>query len=237
MQEGLVLGHYISAKGIEVDPAKIEVIQTLRAPTKKKYVHGFLGYAGYYRRFIKKISTIASPLYGLLLKDVDFQWTPLCDKAFQDLKAVLTHAPILQGPNWNLPFYIYTDACDHAVRAVLSQKKRTLEKVVYFISENLQGVEPNYTVTEKEMLAVIYALNKFRHYITVYQVFVYIDHTEIRYLINKPIVSRRLARWLLLMQEFDSTIIDKPRKTNIVVDFLSRLTHQPDEPIIDLFFR
>ena len=89
----------------------------------------------------------------------------------------------------------------------------------------MAGAELNYTVTENEFLAVIHAINKFRHYITGYQVFVHTDHSDIRYLMNNPNASARIIRWFLLLQEFDITILDKPGKHNVVADFLSRLTH------------
>ena len=99
MQEGVVLGHFISATGIQVDPTKIEVILTLPIPTKQKDVRSFLGHAGYYRQFIKDFSKIASPLYTLLTKEAEFIWTPECNEAFLQLKKLLTIAPVLKGPN------------------------------------------------------------------------------------------------------------------------------------------
>lgn len=96
----------------------------------------------------------------------------------------------------------------------------------------MQGPELNYIVTEKEMLAVIYALNKFKHYITGCLIFVCTNHTTIRYLMNKPSITGRLAHWLLLMQEFDITVVDKPGKSNVVADYLSRLQLQDDPATI-----
>lgn len=98
MQEGIVLGHHISQAGIQVDPAKIEVILTLPTLAKQKDVRSFLGHAGYYKRFIKYFNKIVSPLYALLTKDSEFNWTEACDKSFLKLKKFLTQAPILQGP-------------------------------------------------------------------------------------------------------------------------------------------
>lgn len=106
---------------------------------------------------------------------------------------------------------------------VLGQKIDFVEHAIYYISKNLQGAEYNYTLIEKELLVVIYALNKFMHYIIGYQIFLHTDHSAIKYLMNKPKISQRLARWLLLMQEFDITIIDKSGKENFVADFLSCL--------------
>ena len=103
-----------------MDPAKIEVIQTLPIPTKSKDVRSFLGHVGYYRRFIKDCRKIASHLYKLLRKEVEFSWTSECDEAFLQLKKLMTTTPILQGPDWNLPFHIYTDASNYAIGAILA---------------------------------------------------------------------------------------------------------------------
>lgn len=119
MQKGIVLGHNISIKGIQMDPTKIEVIQHINALVKQKDVRSFLGHVGYYRRFIKDFNKIASPLYSLLTKDMEFKWTSACDEAFLKLKHALTQAPVLKGPNWSLPFQIHIDASDYAIAAIL----------------------------------------------------------------------------------------------------------------------
>jgi hypothetical protein len=99
MSEGIVLGHFISSQGIQVDPSKIQVIKDLPTPKIQTEVRSFLGHAGYYRRFIKKISKIASPLFVLLMKNVEFKWTNSCQEAFNTLKHQLSIAPILRGPD------------------------------------------------------------------------------------------------------------------------------------------
>lgn len=149
------------------------------------------------------------------------------------IKLKLMTTPVLRGPDWHLPFHIHSDASDYAIGAVLGQEdKEKSYYAIYYISKNLVGAKKNYTTTEKEFLAVVYAINKFRHYITEYQIFVHTDHAAIRYLMNKPIVSGRIIRWLLLLQEFNVTIVDKPGKANIVADFLSRiLSEKEDVPI------
>lgn len=116
--------------------------------------------------------------------------------------------------------------------AVLGQKEDNLFYSIYYISKNFTGVEVNYRVTEKEFLAVVYAINKFQHYITGYKVFVHIDHSAICFLMNKPVVTGRVIRWLLLLQEFDVTILDKPSRENVVADFLSRLQQPDNEPVL-----
>eukprot|EP00253_Pinus_taeda_P017838 PITA_17838 len=205
-------------------------------PTTQKEVRSFLRYAGYYRRFIENFSKIAQPLFKLLARDIEFQWTTSCQNAFQILKDKLLVAPILRGPNWSLPFHISTDASDPAIGASLGKKENLLNYAIYFISKNLTPAEANYTVTEKEMLVVIHVVNKFRHYITGYQVFIHTDHSAIKYLMNKPITNGRITRWLLLLQEFNITIQDRPGKENQVADFLSRIQSPEDpNPVIDNF--
>ena len=120
MQEGVVLGHFILVAGIQVDPTKIEVIQTLPIPTKLKYVRSFLDHTRYYRHFIRYFRKIASPLYKLLTKEAEFSWTSECNEAFLQLMKLLTTTPVLQGLDWNLPFHIYIDASNYAIGVVLA---------------------------------------------------------------------------------------------------------------------
>ena len=197
--KGVVLGHIFSQARIEVDPAKISVISNLSPPKNQKEIRSFLGHARYYRRFIKNFTKLATPLFKLLVKDVNFIWEDSCQKAFEDLKLKLSETPILRGPNWTFPFHISTDAFDSTLGVVLGQKEEQLHYAIYFISKNLTPAELSYTVIEKEFLAVIFAINKFRHYIIGYEVFVHTDHSTIRYLMNKPITNGRVTRWLLLL--------------------------------------
>jgi hypothetical protein len=115
LTEGVVLRHYVSSEGIKVDHAKIEVIVRLPPPKTQKEVQIFLGHVGYYRQFIENFTKIVAPMFGLLIKDVDFVWTEQCQTAFETLKVKLSMAPFLRGPNWTLPFHISTDAFDTIV--------------------------------------------------------------------------------------------------------------------------
>ncbi|XP_050890775.1 uncharacterized protein LOC127096221, partial [Lathyrus oleraceus] len=137
VQEGIVLGHIISNRGIEVDKAKIEVIENLQPPRTVREVRSFLGHAGFYRRFIKDFSKITKPLTGLLMKDAEFIFDDNCLKAFQTLKQALISAPIMQTPDWNEPFEIMCDASDYAVGAVLGQRKDKKLHVIYYASRTL----------------------------------------------------------------------------------------------------
>ena len=149
MQEGVVLGHFISAARIQVDPTKIEVIITFPIPTKPKDVRSFLRHVGYYRHFIKDFSKIASPLYTLLTKEVEFIWTLECSEAFLQLQKLITTAPVLKGPDWSIPFHIHTDASDYVVGVVLEQNRANLENAIYYIIKSLYGPKLNYTITKK----------------------------------------------------------------------------------------
>ena len=167
VQEGIVLGHVISSRGIEVDHAKIQVISTLPPPINVKGVRSFLGHAGFYRRFIKGFSVITKPLCNLLLKDVPFVFEDECLKAFTTLKQKLIEAPVLKSPDWSIPFEIMCDASDYAVGAVLGQRVDKKPVAIYYASKTLSDAQLNYTTTEKELLAVVYALDKFRSYLWV----------------------------------------------------------------------
>ncbi|GKE61437.1 reverse transcriptase domain-containing protein [Tanacetum coccineum] len=162
---GIVLGHKISGKGIEVDKAKIDVIAKLPYPTNVKGVQSFLGHAGFYRRFIKDVSMISKPMTQLLMKDAKFDFSRDCKKAFNKLKERLTTAPIIISPYWNLPFELMCDARDFAVGAVLGQRIEGKFKPIYYASKTLNDAQAHYTTTKKELLAVVFSFDKFRPYL------------------------------------------------------------------------
>ena len=234
--EGIVLGHVVSERGIQVDKAKVEVIAKLPYPTNQKEVRGFLGHAGFYRRFIKDFAKIAQPLTHLLHNDVEFEFDEGCKRAFQLLKERLVSAPIIRAPDWNHPFEIMCDASDFAVGAVLGQKIDGKNYVIFYASKTLNQAQKNYDTTEKEMLAVVYSFEKFRPYLLGSKVIVFTDHAAIKYLLAKKESKPRLIRWVLLLQEFDWEVRDKRGTENRVADHLSRI-HQgdTDEAIPDVF--
>ncbi|CAA0819371.1 Uncharacterized mitochondrial protein AtMg00860, partial [Striga hermonthica] len=220
---GVVLGHVISSRGIEVDKAKIDVIEKLPPPVNVKGVRSFLGHAGFYRRFIKDFSKISQPLCHLLANDVPFVFDNACVEAFNKLKNKLVTAPIVIAPDWSLPFEIMCDASNLVVGAVLGQRVDKLLRVIYYASLTLNGAQLNYTTTEKELLAVVFSLEKFRSYILGSKVIVHSDHATLRYLLSKTQSKPKLIRWILLLQEFDVEIRDRKGCENVVADHLSRI--------------
>ncbi|GJX37608.1 reverse transcriptase domain-containing protein [Tanacetum coccineum] len=159
--EGIVLGHKVSSAGLEVDKAKIDVIAELPPPTNVKVVRSFLGHVGFYHRFIKDFSKISCPMTKLLEKDSVFDFNEECIKAFKTLKEKLTNAPIMVSPDWSQPFEFMCDARDFAVRAMLGQPEGKHFRPILFASKTLNNAQQNYTVTEKELLAVILLLQEF----------------------------------------------------------------------------
>ncbi|GJX69538.1 reverse transcriptase domain-containing protein [Tanacetum coccineum] len=158
-----------------------------------------------------------------ILRTLLFVFLDECLASFKILKKRLTEAPILVSPDWDLPFELMCDASDYAVGAVLGQRKDKYFRPIHYASKTLSDAQTNYTVTEKELLAVVYAFEKFRSYLVLSKTIVYTDHSALKYLFNKQDAKPRLIRWVLLLQEFTIEIRDKKGAENLAADHLSRL--------------
>ncbi|GJZ16450.1 reverse transcriptase domain-containing protein [Tanacetum coccineum] len=156
VKEGIILGHKISKNGIEVDKAKVDVIDKLPHPTTVRGVQSFLGHVGFYRRFIKDFSKISRPMTHLLEKNTPFIFSNECIQAFNTLKKKLTEAQILIALDWYLPFELMCDASDFAIGAVLGQRHEKHFKPIHYASKTMTEAESRYTTTKKEMLAVVF---------------------------------------------------------------------------------
>ena len=223
VREGIVSGHRVSRRGIEVYLAKIEIIEKLTPPTSVKRAPSFLGHAGFYRRFIQDFSKVSKPLSSLLMQGVPFEFNEPCMNAFELLKKKLTSTPIVFVPDWNLPFELMCDASDFSIGAVLGQRKEKVFYSVFYVSRTLNDAQLNYATTEKELLGVVFAFDKFKPYFLGNKVIMFTYHSVIKYLMIKKDAKPRLIRWVLLMQEFDVEIRDKKGSKNMVADHLSRL--------------
>ncbi|GJX10389.1 reverse transcriptase domain-containing protein [Tanacetum coccineum] len=180
--------------GIEVD-RKVDVIAKFLIPPTIKRVRSFLGHAGFYRRFIQDFSKIARPMTHLLKKETPFFLSKECNESFNTLKKKLTEAPILVAPDWDLPFEIMCDASDFAIGAVLGQRNTKHFQPIHYASKTMTDAQAHYTTTEKELLAVVYAFEKFRPYLVLSKSIVYTDHSALKYLPAKQDAKLILMRF------------------------------------------
>ena len=190
VRERVVLKHLVMGKGLEADKAKIEVIQNLPLLATLRDLWSFLGHVGFYRKFIRDFAKVSKPLTTLICKDKDFFIDKEGERAFEMLKLALIEIPILQSPNCDLPFEIMCDASDYAVGAVLGQRIEKKPTAIWYVSKTLAEAQMNYTTTEKELLAVVYALEKFRPYILGSKIVIYRDHAALKYLFSKEAKPR-----------------------------------------------
>ena len=212
------LGHIVSAKGIQPDPQKVEAVQNWKVPTNVHEVRSFLGLVNYFRKFIDHYSSIAIPLTNLTKKSVAWNWTGRCQDAFEKLKDCLVKAPLLRSPDESKPYEVVTDASDYGLGAVLLQEGLPIA----FESRKLNSAELNYTVTEKEMLAVVHALRVWRCYLEGAEFTVFTDHVSNTFFQTQPNLSRRQARWSEFLQRFGGFTWEYRKGERNVADALSR---------------
>ena len=201
-----------------MDPTKVTAVVDWPRPTNVSKVRSFLGMAGYYRRFIKDFSKIASPLNQLLCKDNKFDWASKCEASFQELKNRLVTAPVLTVPQGNEGFVVYSDASRQGLGCVLMQSG----KVVAYASRQLKPHELNYPTHDLELAAVIFALKIWRHYLYRVRFEIYTDHKSLKYIFTPKELNLRQRRWLELLKDYALDIKYHPRKANVVADVLSR---------------
>ena len=220
------LGVIISHNSVEMDPVKVAGVADWPTPTSKKEVQSFLGFTNFYRRFIQDFSHHARPLFDLTKNDVRWKWSEDEQAAFDSLKRLITSAPILTSPDNSRPFRIEADSSDFATGAVLSQQSLKDEKwhPVAFLSKSLSAVERNYEIHDKEMLAIIRAMEEWRHFLegAEHQFEVWTDHKNLEYFRSAKKLNRRQARWSLYLARFDFVLHHRPGKSMGKPDALSR---------------
>ena len=216
------LGHLISEHGVDPQPDKIKTIQEWPRPKCVKEVRAFYGLASYYRKFVKGFATIAEPLKKLTQKNVRFEWSDEAQTAFDTLKQALQDATSLAFPHPNIPCIVDSDASDVAIRAVLSQVIDGVERPIAFYSKVMNATQRNYCPTRRELLAVIAAMQYFRHYLLRNKVVLRTDHHSLKWLNTFKRPEGIMARWIETLAEIDYTIEHRPGRLHCNADGVSR---------------
>ena len=222
------LGHIVSAEGVLPDPSNTSKIRDWPVPRNVTEVRQFLGLCSYYRRFVRNFSILAKPLSDLTCKDSELVWNSTCQQAFDELKAKLTGPEITAFPRDDCPFLLDTDACDTGIGAVLSQVQAGQERVVAYASRSLNRAERNYCVTDKELLAVRYFVEYFRHYLLGRQFCIRTDHQALKWLFSLREPKGRIARWIEILSAYQFSIEYRPGKKHGNADGLSRCPNPRD---------
>ena len=225
------LGHILSENGIEANSDKTDIVRNFpRLRTRKQEIKSFLGLTNFYRGYVKDYSKIAYPLNKLLKKDIRLKWTDECDAAFKFLKEALTSPPILAFPNLNKSFRIAVDASNFAIGYILSQiNDDNLEVVIAYGGRSLRGTELNWSVTEKEGLALVEAVKTYHPYLANTSFEVFTDHISLTWLQKIKLATGRLARWSLSLQEYNFKITHRPGIRNQNADSISRIPYNDAE--------
>ena len=223
------LGFWITKKGIEVDQEKVSAIQRIPPPKNIKEVQSFLQTCSWFRRYIQDFAAISRPLSDLTKKKVPWKWELDQQQAFETLKNCLITPPVLKQADGTKPYILRTDASSYALGAVLLQGEGPTEHPIEYASRLLTQAERNYSTTEREALAVVWALKKFRGYVEETEVIVASDHQPLKWLLTLKSPTGRLARWALEIQSFNLKVQYISGKVNVVADMLSRPVCEEEE--------
>ena len=232
------LGFMVGREGLEVDPNKVEVIQKMAPPTDVRGIRSFIGCVSWYRRFCPKFSEIATPLIALTKKHARFTWTKACQDSFEQLKTMMTEAPILAYPDPSREYILYTDASDQCVGALLAQESDDGEKVIHYLSHKLSDSQKKWPTIQKEGFAIVYALEKLNHYLQGAKFVIRTDHKPLKYLFSAEMKNRKIQMWAIKISAYNCSIEYLEGKKNTRADMLSRLpVSQVDEnmPEVGMF--
>lgn len=223
------LGYVVDRNGLHVDADKVKAMIEIPRPTNVTEVRRIIGTFSWYRRFVPEFSMILAPITGLLKKHAKFVWTDECEKSFKRIKECLVSAPILSCPDYSLPFVVQTDASGYGIGACLTQPHPDGDKVIAYLSRSLTRQEQKFCTTQRECLAVLWAIEKLRPYLDSIPFTVVTDHYSLLWLQNLKDANGRLSRWAVRLQQFDFKIVHRKGKDNVVPDTLSRAVPKIEE--------
>ena len=230
-----LLGFIVCKEGVKANPDKVKPILELRSPNSVKEIRSFLGMTGFYRDTIPNYAEIAMPLVELTKKNRKFSWGNKQEQAFQHLKIELQSNNVMQSPDINKPYILYTDACDYSIGGILTQVNDAgVEKIIQYVSKALGSTQLRWPVIEKEAFALIYCLRKLTTYLYGARFIVYTDHKPIISLFIREMNNTKIQRWAIELEEFDCEIRYKKGSENIRADFLSRIRHPDITEAIDI---
>ena len=218
------LGHVISGSGIKTDPKKISALKDWPTPSTVKEVQSFVGFCNYYRRFVKNFASIAKPLHNLTKKDSKFVWTDECNSAFLTLKDILCSSQVLIQPDPNKPYKLETDASKFAIGCVLSQKVGNNYRPIGYFSRTLNNSERNYSVTDKELLAIVCGLQEWEYLLlgALHPIDIFTDHRNLLFSAKPKLLSQREKRWQDILAHYNFNIHHVSGEDNGKADKLSR---------------
>ena len=221
-REVTFLGHVISEEGVLPNPDNVERLANWPVPTRVRDVRAFLGLGNYYRRFVRGYSNIVKPLTELTKKGQLFHWTPECQAAFQRLKDILMGPEVMAYPVDDGEFIVDCDVSDSGIGAVLSQVQDGVERVIAYGSRTLKKAEQNYCVTDKELLALKFFVERYKHYLLGRHFLVRTDHQALKWLFTLKEPKGRIARWIEVLSAFDFSIEYRPGNRHGNADRMSR---------------
>ena len=227
------LGHVVSPEGVLPDPNTINDVKNFKRPTCVRDVRAFLGLTSYYRKFVKSYSQIAKPMNRLLKKDQKFIWSDECEQSYQTLKNKLISAPILAHFKPECPILLFTDSSGYAMGAILAQIQEGKEVVISYNSKSFDERQCNYSISEKECLAIVWGVQKLRPYLYGMHFTIKTDHCPLCYIMKVKNPNGRLIRWSMCLQDYDFTIEYKSGASHKNVDCLSRYPVEEPDPDIE----
>ncbi|KAK8517059.1 hypothetical protein V6N13_092337 [Hibiscus sabdariffa] len=231
---GKLLGFIVSKKGIEVDPDKVKAIQELPPPQTQKEVRGFLGRLNYIARFISLLTEKCDPIFRLLKKHNPGEWNDECQEAFDKIKSYLSETPVLVPPVPNRPLILYLTVCKNSMGCVLGQHDESgkKEKAIYYLSKKFTECEARYSPIEKICCALIWTTKRLRQYMLYHTTWLISKLDPLKYLMESTTLSGRMARWQILLSEFDLIYVSqKATKGSTIADFLASRALEDYEPL------